>query len=73
GVRQPVRMSGMGLVSPVGDAAALAANMIEVLSHPEKYRGDADALRTEFSPQTCAARHEALFEEIARELAGGAV
>lgn len=72
GVRQPVRMSGMGLVSPVGDAAALAANMIEVLSHPEKYRGDADALRTEFSPQTCAARHEALFEEIARELAGGA-
>ena len=72
GVRQPVRMSGMGLVSPVGDAPALAANMIEVLSHPEKYRGDADALRTEFSPQTCAARHEALFEEIAREIAGGA-
>lgn len=72
GVRQPVRMSGMGLVSPVGDADALAANMIEVLSHPEKYRGDADALRTEFSPQTCAARHEALFEEIAREIAGGA-
>jgi glycosyltransferase involved in cell wall biosynthesis len=72
GVRQPVRMSGMGLVSPVGDAAALAANMIEVLAHPEKYRGDADALRTEFSPETCAARHEALFEEIARELAGGA-
>ncbi|MCW5873021.1 MAG: glycosyltransferase family 4 protein [Anaerolineales bacterium] len=72
GVRQPVHMSGMGLVSPVGDAEALAANMIEVLSDPEKYRGDADALRAEFSPQTCAARHEALFEEIARELAGSA-
>ncbi len=71
GVRQPVRMSGMGLVSPIGDAEALAANMIDVLSHPEKYRGDADALRTEFSPQTCAARHEALFEEIARELKQG--
>ncbi|UYN92864.1 MAG: glycosyltransferase family 4 protein [Anaerolineales bacterium] len=68
GVRQPVRMSGMGLVSPIGDAEALAANMIEVLSHPEKYRGDADALRAEFSPQTCAARHEALFDEIAREV-----
>lgn len=68
GVRQPVRMSGMGLVSPIGDAEALAANMMEVLSHPEKYRGDADALRAEFSPQTCAARHEALFEEIAREV-----
>lgn len=71
GVRQPVRMSGMGLVSPVGDADALAANMIEVLSHPENYRGDAQALRTEFSPETCAARHEALFEEVAREIAGG--
>lgn len=69
GVRQPVRMSGMGLVSPIGDAEALAANMIEVLSHPEKYRGDADALWAEFSPETCAARHEALFEEIAREVA----
>lgn len=68
GVRQPVRMSGMGLVSPVGDADALAANMIEVLSNPGTYRGDADALRAEFSPQTCAARHEALFEEIAREV-----
>lgn len=68
GVRQPVRMSGMGLVSPIGDAHALAANMIEVLSHPEKYRGDADALRAEFSPQTSAARHQALFEEIAREV-----
>ncbi|UYN88971.1 MAG: glycosyltransferase family 4 protein [Anaerolineales bacterium] len=68
GVRQPVRMSGMGLVSPIGDAHALAANIIEVLSHPEKYRGDANALRAEFSPQTCAARHEALFEEIAREV-----
>jgi hypothetical protein len=25
-------------------------------------------LRREFSPDTCAARHEALFEEIAKEL-----
>ena len=68
GVRQPVRMTGMGLNFPVGDAAALATNMLEVLGYPEKYRGEHAKLRAEFSPDTCAARHEALFEEIAKEL-----
>lgn len=68
GVRQPVRMSGMGLVSPVGDAAALAANMLEVCKHPERFRGDPAALRAEFSPETCAHRHEELFLEIQAEL-----
>lgn len=68
GVRQPVRMSGMGKVSPVGDAAALAANMLEVLSQPERFRGDPAALRVEFSPETCARRHEELFLDIQREL-----
>lgn len=68
GVRQPVRMSGMGKVSPVGDAAALAANMLEVLSHPEQFRGDPAALQVEFSPETCARRHEELFLEIQAQL-----
>jgi glycosyltransferase involved in cell wall biosynthesis len=68
GVRQPVRMSGMGRVTPVGNANALAGNMLEVLAHPELYRGDPVRLRSEFSPATCAQRHEALFEEIAAEL-----
>lgn len=68
GVRQPVRLSGMGRVTPVDDAAALAENMLAVLSEPEKYRGDASALRQLFSPDTCAANHEALFNEIAAEL-----
>ncbi|HEY4718393.1 MAG TPA: glycosyltransferase family 4 protein [Anaerolineales bacterium] len=68
GVRQPVRLSGMGRVTPVGDAAALARNMLEVLAHPEQYRGDPSRLRTEFSPDTCAARHAELFEEIQGDL-----
>jgi glycosyltransferase involved in cell wall biosynthesis len=68
GVRQPVRMSGMGKVSPVGDASALAANMLDVLDHRDQYRGDPQALQREFSPATCAERHEALFQEIAAEL-----
>lgn len=69
GVRQPVRMTGMGRVSPVGDVPALAQNILAVLADPQQYRGDAAALRKEFSPDTCAARHEALFAEIAQELA----
>lgn len=68
GVRQPVKLTGMGRVTPVDDAASLAQNMLAVLSEPEKYRGDPSALRQQFSPDTCAANHEALFNEIAAEL-----
>lgn len=68
GVRQPVRLTGMGRVSPMGDAQALAKNMLDVLAHPVQFRGDPAALRKEFSPETCAARHEELFLEIAKEL-----
>ena len=68
GVRQPTKISGMGRVTPVGDAAALAKNILEVLDHREKYQGDPAALRVQFSPDTCAARHEELYEDIQREL-----
>ncbi|MCW5876616.1 MAG: glycosyltransferase family 4 protein [Anaerolineales bacterium] len=69
GVRQPVRLTGMGRVSPVGDAAALAENMLAVLAAPPDARQGAQ-LRAEFSPATCAERHEALFGEIHRQLHG---
>ena len=68
GVRQPVRISGMGRVSPVGDVAALAENMLAVLDRPEQYRGDSEVLKEQFSPDSSAAKHEAMFEEIARKL-----
>jgi glycosyltransferase involved in cell wall biosynthesis len=69
GVRQPVRMSGMGRTFPVGDASALAQEILAVLAEPARYTGDADALRQQFSPHTSAARHEELFQEIFAELA----
>jgi glycosyltransferase involved in cell wall biosynthesis len=68
GVRQPVRLTGMGRVSTVGDATALADNMLAVLGEPAAFKGDAAKLRVDFSPATCAERHEALFNEIAGEL-----
>ncbi|MEX1071745.1 MAG: glycosyltransferase family 4 protein [Anaerolineales bacterium] len=68
GVRQPVKLTGMGRITPIGDSAALADNMLAVLTQPDQYRGDPSALRQQFSPDTCAANHEALFNEIAAEL-----
>jgi glycosyltransferase involved in cell wall biosynthesis len=67
GVRQPVRMTGMGKVTPVGDSRALARNIIEVLSGLDEFR-DGQNLREKFSPQICASRHEVLFNEIAAKL-----
>ena len=38
GVRQPVRMTGMGEIAPVKDAAGLAQRLLSVLESPERYR-----------------------------------
>lgn len=70
GVRQPVKMTGMGEVIPIGSADGLARALIRILEQPEKYRGDCDAIRERFSPLTTAAQYEALFEEIRQEIRG---
>jgi glycosyltransferase involved in cell wall biosynthesis len=64
GVRQPVRMTGMGLVVPPAEAAALANALIEVLEHPERYQGDSQAVVERFSPQRIGEEYEALFNEL---------
>jgi glycosyltransferase involved in cell wall biosynthesis len=64
GVRQPVRMTGMGLVVPPAEAPALANALIEVLEHPEKYQGDAHLVAERFSPQRIAQEYETLFNEL---------
>ena len=68
GVRQPSRISGMGEVVPIGDSDALAKAMIEILEQPGKYKGDPQSLIRQFSPDTNAAKFEALFKEIGAEL-----
>lgn len=68
GVRQPSRISGMGKVVPVGDSAALALAIIEILNNPENYRGNPKDLITQFSPDTTAQKFEKLFKEIAVDL-----
>ncbi|HSF81604.1 MAG TPA: glycosyltransferase family 4 protein [Anaerolineales bacterium] len=64
GVRQPVQMTGMGLVFPPGDAQALAEAIIAILDRPQDYRGDPSAIARRFSPDTIAEAYEGLFRAL---------
>ena len=68
GVRQPVKMHGMGRVSQIGDAASLAEAILEVLDHAEKYRGDVSAIKQAYDPDSIAAEYEKLFAKLGAKL-----
>jgi glycosyltransferase involved in cell wall biosynthesis len=64
GVRQPVMMTGMGEIVPIGDSAALAESIIRVLDDRARYvrpRSDIEAL---FSTERTAELYERLFENL---------
>lgn len=64
GVRQPVLMHGMGKVSQIGDSASLAESILSVLSEAEKYRGDMDAIKKSYNPDSVAQEYEKLFQRL---------
>jgi len=68
GVRQPVIMTGMGEVVPIGDADALADAIIKIFTTPENYAGDPPAVERQFSPFANAAAYEDLYQELLDEL-----
>jgi glycosyltransferase involved in cell wall biosynthesis len=68
GVRQPVKLHGMGCIIPIGDSAQLSRDLIEVLSHPEKYRGNPAEIAERYRPDTIAAEYEPLIAEIEQQL-----
>lgn len=67
GVRQPVKMHGMGQVVPIGDAAALAQAVLEVLADKGRYHCDTAALVHQYDPDTVAAEYEQLFETLLKK------
>jgi glycosyltransferase involved in cell wall biosynthesis len=67
GVRQPVTMHGMGRIARIGDPQDLAACILEVLNHPEKYRADAEVIKKAYDPDSIAAEYEKLFERLLRK------
>jgi len=64
GVREPVRMTGMGKIVPLRDPSALAEAVLEVLDNRPKYIQPAGKIAEMFSPDATAARYETLFQEI---------
>jgi glycosyltransferase involved in cell wall biosynthesis len=66
GVRQPVLMHGMGMVSQIGDSVSLAESILGVLDEAEKYRGDVDAIKRSYDPDFVAQEYEKLFQRLMR-------
>jgi len=64
GVRQPVKMHGMGRVSQIGDSVSLAESILGVLDEAEKYRGDVEAIKTTYNPDSVAQEYEKLFQRL---------
>jgi len=64
GVRQPVTMHGMGRVAKIGDSASLAESILEVLSDPQKFRGDVEGLKKSYDPDSIALEYEKLFAKL---------
>jgi glycosyltransferase involved in cell wall biosynthesis len=67
GVRQPVMMHGMGQVAKIGDSADLAESILEVLSEPDKFRGDIESIKKSYDPDSIAVEYEKLFERLKRK------
>ncbi len=66
GVRQPVTMTGMGEVTPIGDPTALAAALIRILSQPEAYIRPAGPIAAAFAPDQTAREYVKLYEHLRR-------
>lgn len=67
GVRQPVTMHGMGRVARIGDSADLAACILAVLDEPDKYRGDVEAIKKAYDPDSVAAEYEKMFKHLRKK------
>ena len=67
GVRMPVQMHGTGCIARIGDATSLAEGILRVLDEPEKFKGDVDAIRKAYEPDSVAAQYEELFAELLDE------
>ena len=65
GVRRPARMTGMGEIAPIGDAAGLAAALLRVLENPARYRRPAAEIRAMFRQEATLDAYEAAYRQIA--------
>jgi glycosyltransferase involved in cell wall biosynthesis len=66
GVREPVRVTGMGEVVPIKNARALADGILEILDHREQYLKTRDEIGRMFSLENTVREYEKLFEDLVR-------
>jgi glycosyltransferase involved in cell wall biosynthesis len=64
GVRRPVQMHNMGVVSEIGNAQSLADAILEVLDNRETYRGDPEAIKKTYAPESVVIEYEKLFAKL---------
>lgn len=64
GVREAVRVTGMGLLAPPRDAPALARALVTVLRDPAAYTKPEQEIRSLFDPERTAAFYEQLFASL---------
>lgn len=64
GVRQPVTMTGMGEVTPIGDADALAQAIIRILDDKAAYVRDTRLIAQTFDPAQTAVAYVQLFQQL---------
>ncbi len=69
GVRQPVKVHGMGKVVPIGDPDALAQALLDIFAEPQAYIKDPVEIAMRYRPDTIAIHYEELFAELQKELA----
>ena len=67
GVRQPVTLHGMGRVAKIGDSADLAESILGVLNEPQKFKGNIDAIRKAYNPDSIAQEYEKLFGRLMKK------
>jgi glycosyltransferase involved in cell wall biosynthesis len=64
GVRQPIKLTGMGRTIPPRDPDELSKALIEILSDPIDYAEKQEKVKNQFSPSAIAEQYEALFEQL---------
>jgi len=69
GVRVPVQTTGMGEVTPIGDAPALAAAILRVCDDRASYVKPRDVIAQHYSTSHTVREYQALYRELAGERA----